>query len=125
MTTAFQDILEVIRRQQKFLKKGDEETVKEYVIKPLLFNLGWNIFDPDELSKEYQLPNGEKIDYSLRLNWKSRIFVEAKRWKLRLTDNNRDQLFGYCMTALRDKEMAANGDVPCLGILTNGRHWRF
>ena len=125
MTTAFQKALKVIERQQDFLEKGDEEDVKEYVIKPLLLNIGWNIFDREELKKEYQLPNGEKIDYSLRLDSKSRVFVEAKRWKPTLTNDNRDQLHRYCLAALKNKQMVSNGDVPCLGILTNGRFWRF
>ena len=125
MTTAFQEALKVIERQQDFLEKGDEEDVKEYVIKPLLLNIGWNIFDREELKKEYQLPNGEKVDYSLRLGSKSRVFVEAKRWKPTLSNDNRDQLHRYCLTAVKDKQMASVGDVPCLGILTNGRFWRF
>ena len=125
MTTAFQDALKVIERQQDFLEEGDEEDVKEYVIKPLLLNIGWNIFDREELKKEYQLPNGEKVDYSLRLGSKSRVFVEAKRWKPTLSNDNRDQLHRYCLTAVKDKQMASVGDVPCLGILTNGRFWRF
>ena len=124
MTTAFQKTLEGIERRQDFFDKGDERTVRDYAIKPLLLNAGWNIFDPEEVNEEQVISN-ERVDLSLRMGGKSRIFIEAKRWKLGLTDENRDQLHRYCLAALKDEQMAANSDVPRLGILTNGRFWRF
>ena len=124
MTTAFQKALEGIRQRQDFFNNGDEKTVRDYVIKPLLLNACWNIFNPEEVNEEQVLTN-ERVDFSLRIGGKSRIFIEAKRWKRGLKDDHRDQLRRYCLTALDNEQMKSAGDVPSLGILTNGRFWRF
>ena len=125
MTTAFQDALATIRDQQEFLQGCSEAKTIKHAIDPLLLSVGWNIHKHEETYDQYPLPNGKRVDYSLRVDGESRIFVEAKEWNKKLNDRNRDQLHQYCLTALKDKQMSSNGHVPCLGVLTDGRHWRF
>ena len=125
MSTPFQEALATIRDQQDFLKGCNEAKTIKHAIDPLLQSARWNVHKHEEVYDQYLLPNGKRVDYSLKIDGKSRIFLEAKEWDKPLTDNNRNQLHGYCLTALKDEQMAANCDVPCLAILTNGRIWRF
>ena len=125
MTTAFQDALAIIRDQQDFLKGCNEAKTIKHAIDPLLLSVGWNIHRHEETFDQYPLPQDKRVDYSLIVEEKSRIFVEAKEWNLSLKDAHRDQLHGYCLLALKNEQMASKGDVPSLGVLTNGRHWRF
>ncbi len=125
MSTPFQEALATIRDQQDFLKGCNEAKTIKHAIDPLLQSARWNVHKHEEVYDQYLLPNGKRVDYSLKIDGKSRIFLEAKEWDKPLTDNNRNQLHGYCLTALKDEQMAANCDVPRLAILTNGRIWRF
>jgi hypothetical protein len=56
-----------------------EENTKAALIEPVLNSLGWNIFDPDEVHREYRrLSNDNPVDYALLLQRTPRLFVEAK-----------------------------------------------
>ena len=64
-------------RSDKSIPDLDEDNVKRVAIEPLLKELGWNTYDTTEFRSEYNLSN-RKVDYALRLNEKTKVFLEAK-----------------------------------------------
>lgn len=93
----------------------EEVAVKQGIIQPLLGKVGWDTEDINEVYPELPLTGG-KVDYALRVDEKTLVLVEAKRWKASLTDGDERQLRDYCV---------ASKPSPGLAVLTNGREWRF
>lgn len=76
----------------------------------LLQALGWDVRNPDEVELECPTIDGKSIDYALKIDGKSILFVEAKPLNDPLTDvKSITQVVGY----------AANAGVEWC-ILTNG-----
>ena len=90
----------------------DEDNVKRVAIEPILGELGWNIYDTNEFRSENKLSGG-KVDYSLRLENKTKVFLEAKNPREELGKHQRQLL-----------EYAFEKGVP-LAVLTNGLNWWF
>lgn len=88
----------------------DEATTKQAIILPLLQKLGWNIFNPEEVKPEFTVEN-RKVDYALRLNQTSELFLEVKQTGTDL-EKHQEQLLDYSFRQ----------GVP-LAILTNGITW--
>ena len=78
----------------------------------MLGELGWNIYDTNEFRSENKLSGG-KVDYSLRLENKTKVFLEAKNPREELGKHQRQLL-----------EYAFEKGVP-LAVLTNGLNWWF
>ena len=90
---------------------NNEEDAKLFVIERILYSLGWNLFDPKEMKKEFQV-GIQKADYALNPDWPTAdVFIEAKKPAEKL-DKHQGQLLTYCV------QQAVN-----LGVLTNGRTW--
>lgn len=87
-----------------------EEATKQGIILPILSNLGWNRDNVREVVPEHRVENG-RVDYCLRLNQKSVVFIEAKRTDQEL-DRHQEQLLGYAFREGVD-----------LAVLTNGVLW--
>ena len=93
---------------------GVEEATKQGVILPLLNRVGWDTEDVNEVFPEYPVASVGKVDYALRIGETNQVFVEAKSWGGSLGEGEEDQLERY-IQAVKPR--------PCLGVLTNGRHW--
>lgn len=83
------------------------------LIEPLLEVLGWNIRDPDEVQRGYQVRIGDKTEYvdiALKINDRPIIFIEAKAVDISLQDHLAEQPIKY-----------ANAEGVSWCVLTNGR----
>lgn len=99
-------------KSNRKLDSFDEAATKQVVILRILSLLGWDIYNVDEVTPEYQVA-GTKVDYSLRHSGKNKAFIEVKRAGESL-DRHQEQLLNYSF-----KEGIQ------LAILTNGITWWF
>jgi len=94
------------------IKSYDEAATKQVIILQLLKNLGWNIYDIDEVQPEFSTEN-KRVDYSLKVNNSNKIFIEVKRVGKKLSDYE-EQLLRYSFQ-----------EGIQLAILTDGIIWNF
>ena len=85
----------------------------------MLRNVGW---DTEDLSQVYpQLVMSEDkrdtVDYALKIDGKSRAFIEAKHWGKVLRKDYEQRLRDYCINSLEKPK-------PEIAVLTNGLEWR-
>ena len=95
-----------------------EEATKNSMIMPLIQILGYNVFDPLEVTPELVadigMKKGEKIDYAILQDGKPIILFECKKAGAELNINHAGQLFRYFhVTSAR------------FGVLTNGLVYKF
>jgi predicted type IV restriction endonuclease len=95
-----------------------EEATKNAMIMPLIQILGYNVFDPTEVTPELVADvgtkKGEKVDYAILREGKPIIIFECKKVGADLNINHAGQLFRYFhVTEAR------------FGVLTNGLLYRF
>jgi len=95
-----------------------EEATKNSMVMPLIQILGYNVFDPLEVTPELiadvGTKKGEKVDYAILKDGKPIILFECKKAGAELNINHASQLFRYFhVTAAR------------FGVLTNGLVYRF
>ena len=95
-----------------------EEATKNAMVMPFIHLLGYNVFDPlevtPELISDVGTKKGEKVDYAILKDGKPIILFECKKCGGDLSINHASQLFRYFhVTEAR------------FGILTNGILYRF
>lgn len=94
-----------------------EEATKMSLIMPFIQQLGYNVFDINEVIPEYTADigkrKGEKVDYAIKINGKIAIIIEAKDVNEQL-QNHSKQLSRYFV----------NTEAK-IGILTNGLEYWF
>lgn len=95
-----------------------EEATKNAMVMPFIQILGYNVFDPMEVTPELVADvgtkKGEKVDYAILRDGKPIILFECKKAGSDLHINHASQLFRYFhVTAAR------------FGVLTNGLIYRF
>lgn len=95
-----------------------EEATKNAMVMPFIQILGYNVFDPlevtPELVSDVGTKKGEKVDYAILKEGKPIILFECKKAGSDLHINHASQLFRYFhVTAAR------------FGVLTNGLIYRF
>lgn len=95
-----------------------EEATKTAMVMPLIQMLGYNVFDPLEVTPELVCDigtkKGEKIDYAVLMDGKPIMLFECKRAGSELNINHASQLFRYFhVTSAR------------FGVLTNGLVYKF
>lgn len=94
-----------------------EEATKTALIMPFINTLGYDVFNPYEVSPEFVadigIKKGEKVDYAILQSGKPIILIECKHWSSDLNPHN-SQLFRYFHTT-----------EAKFGILTNGICYRF
>lgn len=95
-----------------------EEATKNAMVMPLIQILGYNVFDPLEVTPELVADvgtkKGEKVDYAILKDGKPIILFECKKSGADLHINHASQLFRYFhVTEAR------------FGVLTNGLVYRF
>lgn len=96
-----------------------EETTKQALILPLLDILGFSPYDPTKVLAEFAadfpgVKSTERVDYALYCNGQPVMFIEAKSYASNLT-NHAPQLSRYFNSTLG----------VTIGVITNGREWRF
>ena len=91
-----------------------EMAVRQAIIEPMLRILGWTTHNLDEVTPEYPVKGG-LVDYALRLNNSSKVFIEAKKGGEDLEKpEHQEQLLKYSFQEGVD-----------LATLTNGGTWHF
>lgn len=95
-----------------------EEATKNAMVMPFIQMLGYNVFDPlevtPELTADIGTKKGEKVDYAILRDGKPIILFECKKCGADLNINHAGQLFRYFhVTEAR------------FGVLTNGVTYRF
>lgn len=95
-----------------------EEATKNAMIMPFIQSLGYNVFDPTEVTPELiadiGMKKGEKVDYAILRDGKPIMLFECKKAGGDLNINHAGQLFRYFhVTEAR------------FGVLTNGLTYRF
>jgi predicted type IV restriction endonuclease len=95
-----------------------EEATKNAFIMPFIKELGYDVFNPFEVTPELVadigMKQGEKIDYAIMQNGEPIILIECKHHGAPLNVNNASQLFRYFHTTKAK-----------FSILTNGIEYRF
>lgn len=95
-----------------------EEATKNAMIMPFIQSLGYNVFDPHEVTPELVadvgIKKGEKVDYAVLRDGQPIILFECKRCGGELNIEHAGQLFRYFhVTSAR------------FGVLTNGLTYKF
>jgi hypothetical protein len=95
-----------------------EEATKNALIMPFIAALGYNVFDPTEVTPELcadvGTKKGEKVDYAILKDGKPIILFECKHHAADLSKEHASQLYRYfSVTEAR------------FGVLTNGIWYRF
>jgi hypothetical protein len=95
-----------------------EEATKNALVMPFISALGYNVFDPQEVTPELDadvgIKKGEKVDYAILKDGKPIILFECKGVSANLDEVHASQLYRYfSVTAAR------------IGVLTNGIIYRF
>ena len=90
--------------------RSSEQDTRERAVNPVIGALGWNVYDPNEVDREYSVGGG-RVDYCLRAQERNLVLIEVKRAGTDLTEHQ-EQLLRY----------AFNGGVP-LAALTDGLVW--
>lgn len=95
-----------------------EEATKNAFIMPFIKELGYDVFNPAEVTPELVadigMKQGEKIDYAILKNGEPIILIECKHHASNLNVHNESQLFRYFHTTKAK-----------FSILTNGIEYRF
>lgn len=120
MIMEFKDQIKLLG--ERILKLKDqvltEEATKNAFIMPFIRELGYDVFNPDEVTPELVadigMKQGEKIDYAIMQNGEPIILIECKHHGSPLNVNNASQLFRYFHTT-----------TAKFSILTNGIEFRF
>jgi len=105
-----------IHKQVDIIKT--EEATKNAFIMPFIAALGYNVFDPTEVTPEFSadvgIKKGEKVDYAILQEGSPIILLECKWCGCNLDSEHASQLYRYfSVTESR------------FGILTNGIIYRF
>jgi hypothetical protein len=95
-----------------------EEATKNALVMPFISALGYNVFDPQEVTPELDadvgVKKGEKVDYAVLKDGKPIILFECKGVSANLDEVHASQLYRYfSVTDAR------------IGVLTNGIIYRF
>lgn len=95
-----------------------EEATKNALVMPFIAALGYNVFDPSEVTPELHadvgLKKGEKVDYAILMDGKPIVLFECKWHGADLHKEHASQLYRYfSVTEAR------------FGVLTNGIAYRF
>lgn len=112
--TSLRNTIAQVLEHQDYLEQSNEATAQQYVVLPILRDLGWN--DSDLSSREV-LPEhavgSQRVDYALTVGQVPKVFIECKKWNAPL-EKHEEQISFYAYSA----------GVP-FAIITNGKVWRF
>ena len=121
MNEEFEELLSSIPQDQNLLR-GVEEATKQGAVLPILRQLGWDCFNLEEVSPEFNVGNG-RVDYCLLINQKKRVFLEVKRATENL-ESHEKQLLEYSFTDGVDLAVLTNGLVWWIYLPLIGGNWQ-
>lgn len=108
------DLIKAIKSiDENFKYIYNESAVKQFIVMPLLKNLGWDIFNPSEIIFDHWI-NRKKIDYILKDGKDFKLCIEVKSMGSDLDYDAEGNILQY----------ASDGNFD-LSILTDGNDWRF
>lgn len=116
----FKDQIKLLAQRVTNLKDQvlTEEATKNAFIMPFIRELGYDVFNPNEVTPELVadigIKQGEKIDYAILREGEPIILIECKHHGTPLNVNNASQLYRYFHTTKAK-----------FSILTNGIEYRF
>ena len=90
----------------------NEAATCQRIVLPILFALGWDIFNTLEVVPQYSIEN-KRLDYALRAQERNKVFLEIKKPSEDL-EKHQEQLLNYAFR-----------EGVALAILTNGISWWF
>jgi len=105
---------EKIRQQGSGIKT--EEATKNAFVMPFIHNiLGYDVFDPNEVTPEFisdvGTKKGEKVDYAILQNSEIQILIECKKFGDPLNINHASQLFRYFHVTTARVSVLTNGQI--------------
>ena len=114
--------VKLVRKNMRDYSKeceNHESNTIQYLIEPMLLGLGWKVYDPSQVVKEFK-PAGKRrwgqaiaVDIALIEKEVPKVFVEAKRLDRHYDSDYTEQLAKYA-------DYLDEG----IAVLTNGRYWR-
>ncbi|MGN9806456.1 hypothetical protein [Micromonospora sp. L32] len=112
---AVKQCADLLERHRRRAQRIGEQNTKAGLIEPVIGALGWDLFDPDEVHREYRRRGADNpVDYALLLLRTPRLFIEAKGLGENLDDPRwANQTIAYA--AVAGVEWVA---------LTDGSEWR-
>lgn len=106
------------------LASFSEDATKMAVVLPILRRIGWDTENIDEVAPEFRLES-RRVDYALRLENKSRVFIEVKKASEDLDDeSHQEQLLDYSFRQAVELAVLTNGVTWCLYLPRAGTDWR-
>jgi predicted type IV restriction endonuclease len=106
-------IRDVAAKIRRFQDRGlGEQNTKASLVEPVLEALGWDVRDPDEVTREFKPTSRDSpVDYALTVLRKPRLFVEAKGLGETLQDRKWiAQVLGYATVAGVEWCVLTDGD---------------
>ena len=97
--------------QDETLPQRVEEAARQTAVLPVLDALGWDCWDGNEVTPEFEVRGG-RVDYCLQVSGQRLVLIEVKRTGADLSGPPEEQLLRY----------AFDEGVP-LAALTDGRVW--
>ena len=105
----------ISRLQQRlpaWRKQGlNESHTRACLIDPILEELGWNVGEPEEVSRNHTVLGGTYADYALIIEGIARVVVEAKALGTSLNSAASAQVLEYCGKIGADDVVVNNGEV--------------
>jgi predicted type IV restriction endonuclease len=123
MADSLQTFIDNIKNDKRILT-FNEDQAKMAIILPIMRRIGWDTENIDEVYPEFSVEN-RRVDYALRINNKSIVFVEAKRPSEDLdSGNHQEQLLDYCYRQGIELAVLTNGITWFLYLPTAGTDWK-
>ena len=98
----------------------NEIPTRQMLVDPMLRALGWDFEDTDRVSLEHPSGRG-RMDYALFLRNRLQVAVEAKRFSDELTEEVKDQAYGYAIRSGARYAVVTNGDR--WEMFDTSQHW--
>ncbi len=100
----------ITRLAESDFSRSSEQDTRERAVNPVIGALGWNVYDPNEVDREYSVRGG-RVAYCLRAQERNLVLIEVKRAGTDLTEHQ-EQLLRY-----------AFDEGASLAALTDGLVW--
>jgi predicted type IV restriction endonuclease len=122
------DFIGTVKSNADQFKRYDEIETKQAMILPVLQFLGWNVWDTEEVKPEHPVEGkkaaeGGKVDYCLRIQKNSKVFIEVKRPSEDL-EKHQEQLLVYSFTEGVNIAVLSNGIVWWFFLPLKKGHWK-
>lgn len=123
MTADLIDFINNLKNNVRLSSYSEDQT-KMAIVQPILRRLGWDTENVDEVCPEFSVEN-RRVDYALRLNGRSTVFIEAKKPSQDLeSQNHQEQLLDYSFRQGVDLAVLTNGITWSLYLPRAGGDWK-